>query len=185
LRFLALAGTAVLWASAFPAIRVAVDGVGVAALSFVRPAVSTAARWFAGRIGDRRGEARLVLPALLASATGVLAMALTGSAVAVLGGVALFGAGFGVAQNATLSLMYARVPVSGYGTVSALWNLAYDGGMGIGAVGHGAAAARTCYPAAFALTAAVMLGRCSRPSGTAGPVVPGGAAPVLDRRCGC
>jgi hypothetical protein len=55
----------------------------------------------------------------------------------------VFGAGFGVAQNATLTLMYARVPESGYGTVSALWNVAYDGGMGLGAVGFGAAAAHT------------------------------------------
>lgn len=35
-RFLALAGTVVLWASAFPAIRVGIDGLGVAALSFLR-----------------------------------------------------------------------------------------------------------------------------------------------------
>jgi hypothetical protein len=43
LRFLALAGTAVLWASAFPAIRVAVDGLGVAALSFLRLASAAVA----------------------------------------------------------------------------------------------------------------------------------------------
>ncbi len=36
LRLLALGGTVVLWASAFPAIRVGVDGLGVAALSFLR-----------------------------------------------------------------------------------------------------------------------------------------------------
>jgi len=53
--------------------------------------------------------------------------------------------------------MYARVPESGYGTVSALWNLAYDAGMGLGAAGFGAVAAQTGYPASFALTAALML----------------------------
>ncbi|MGW1887952.1 DMT family transporter [Streptomyces sp. NPDC001970] len=42
-RFLALAGTVVLWASAFPAIRVGVDGLGVAALSFLRLAVAAIA----------------------------------------------------------------------------------------------------------------------------------------------
>ncbi|MCZ4125456.1 MFS transporter, partial [Streptomyces sp. H39-S7] len=72
-------------------------------------------------------------------------------------GVTLFGIGFGIAQNATLTLMYARVPASGYGTVSALWNVAYDAGMGAGAVGYGAIGAHTGYPAAFALTAALML----------------------------
>lgn len=129
----------------------------VAAALFVQPAAATLARWFAGRIGDRRGPAGLVLPGLLLSAAGMLLTALTASPVAVLGGVALFGVGFGVAQNSTLSLMYARVPASGYGTVSALWNVGYDAGMGAGAVGFGAVAAWTGYPAAFAATAALML----------------------------
>ncbi|MEU1620007.1 MFS transporter [Streptomyces sp. NPDC005722] len=124
---------------------------------FAQPATSTVARWFAGRYGDRHDPARLVLPGLLASAAGLLLTAATGSPAAVLAGVTLFGAGFGVAQNATLTLMYARVPESGYGTVSALWNVAYDGGMGVGALAFGVAAAHTGYPAAFALTAAVML----------------------------
>ncbi|MFC9080389.1 MFS transporter [Streptomyces sp. NPDC057062] len=128
----------------------------VAVTLFAQPAMATVARWFAGRYGDRHGPARLVLPGLLASSAGLLVTSVTTSPVAVLAGVAVFGAGFGVAQNATLTLMYARVPESGYGTVSALWNVAYDGGMGLGAVGFGAAA-HTRYPAAFALTAAVML----------------------------
>lgn len=129
----------------------------VAAALFVQPAASTAARWFAGRLGDRRGPAGLVLPGLLASAAGLAVTALTGSAAAVLAGVALFGAGFGITQNATLTLMYTRVSAEGYGTVSALWNVAYDAGMGAGAVGCGAVAARTGFPAAFALTAALTL----------------------------
>ena len=129
----------------------------VAVALFVQPAASTAARWMAGRYGDRHGAARLVLPALLLSAAGMLITALTGSPVAVVAGVAVFGIGFGVAQNATLSLMYARVPASGYSTVTALWNLAYDGGMGVGAVGFGALAAWTGYPGAFAVTAVLML----------------------------
>ncbi|WP_326570392.1 MFS transporter [Actinacidiphila glaucinigra] len=124
---------------------------------FAQPATSTVARWFAGRYGDRHGPARLVLPGLLASAAGLLLTAATGSPVAVLAGVTLFGAGFGVAQNATLTLMYSRVPESGYGTVSALWNVAYDGGMGVGALAFGVTAAHTGYPAAFALTAVAML----------------------------
>ncbi|WP_369228368.1 EamA family transporter [Streptomyces sp. R39] len=38
-----MAGTVVLWASAFPAIRVGVDGQGLAALSFLRLAVAALA----------------------------------------------------------------------------------------------------------------------------------------------
>ncbi|MFI6657227.1 MFS transporter [Streptomyces sp. NPDC050523] len=125
---------------------------------FVQPAASTLFRWVAGRHGDRHGSARLVLPGLLLSAAGVLVIAATGSAIAVVAGTALFGAGFGIAQNATLTLMYARVSASSYGTVSALWNLAYDGGMGAGAAGFGILAGLTGYPWAFAVTAVLMLG---------------------------
>ena len=38
-----------------------------------------------------------------------------------------------------------------------MWNLAYDGGMGLGAAGFGVLAVHTGYPAAFALTAALLL----------------------------
>ena len=130
----------------------------VAAALFVQTAASTLTRWLAGRHGDRHGSARLVLPGLLLSAAGVLVVAPTADPVAVVAGTALFGAGFGVTQNATLALMYTRVSATSYGTVSALWNLAYDGGMGVGAAGFGVAAGLTGYPWAFALTALLMLG---------------------------
>ncbi|MGW4286910.1 MFS transporter [Streptomyces sp. NPDC004673] len=129
----------------------------VAAALFVQPAAATVSRWFAGRHGDRHGPAGLVVPGLLASAVGILVVALTDVPVAVVAGVAVFGIGFGITQNATITLMYSRVPASGYGTVSALWNVAYDAGMGIGAVGFGAVAGLTGYPWAFVLTAALML----------------------------
>jgi predicted MFS family arabinose efflux permease len=74
----------------------------------------------------------------------------------VVAGAAVFGAGFGVTQNASLTIMYDRAPESGYSAVGALWNLAYDGGMGVGAAGFGVLAPRTGYPAAFILTAALL-----------------------------
>jgi predicted MFS family arabinose efflux permease len=131
---------------------------GTAALALLlQPAVSTLTRWLAGRYGDRHGPARLVTPGVVVSAGGMLMLALTAEPIAVICGAMLFGAGFGVTQNATLSLMYTRVPATGYGTVSALWNVAYDGGMGVGAAGFGAFAAHAGYPASFALTAILML----------------------------
>lgn len=129
----------------------------VAVALFAQSAASTVARWAAGRHGDRHGPASLVLPGLVVSAAGTLLTSLTHSPVAVVVGVALFGIGFGVTQNSTLTLMYARVPASGYGTVSALWNFAYDAGMGVGAVGFGVLAGQTGYSLAFTLTAALML----------------------------
>ncbi|MFB0620383.1 MFS transporter [Streptomyces sp. AGS-58] len=124
---------------------------------FVQPAAATLACWLAGRYADRRGADALLLPGLLLSAAGTPLMALTGSPAAVIVSAALFGLGFGITQNATSTLMYARVPAAGYGTVSALWNCAYDAGMGAGAVAFGWLAAGTGYPWAFALTAVVML----------------------------
>lgn len=132
-------------------------GTVVAVALFVQPAASTAARWAAGRYGDRHGPARLLVPGLVLSAGGLSITAVTGSPVAVLVGVAVFGTGFGIAQNATLTLMYARVPATGYGTVTALWNIAYDGGMGVGAAGFGVLAGVTGYPSALAVTAVLML----------------------------
>ncbi|MFE0514741.1 MFS transporter [Streptomyces sp. NPDC058964] len=129
----------------------------VAVALLVQPAASTAARWVAGRHGDRHGTARLVVPGLLLSAAGVLVTAATVSPVAVVAGSALFGTGFGIAQNATLTLMYTRAARSSYGTVTAVWNLAYDAGMGVGAAGFGLLAGRTGYAWAFTLTAAAML----------------------------
>ncbi|MEV0537378.1 MFS transporter [Kitasatospora sp. NPDC050463] len=168
----------------FLPLAVPAGSAGLAAVAlFVQPAASTAARWAAGRYGDRHGSERLVLPALLLSAAGTLLIALTGSPVAVVAGAAVFGLGFGIAQNATLTMMYARVSGAGYGAVTALWNVAYDAGMGVGAVAFGVLAAPLGYPQAFALTAVVMLGalapahRDRRAAAPVAPVLP--AAPVL------
>jgi predicted MFS family arabinose efflux permease len=118
---------------------------------------ATATRWWAGRFGDNHGAGRLLLPGLLASAGGLLALVLIASPVAVVLGMLLFGAGFGVTQNASLALMFDRVSPSGYDAASALWSLAYDGGLGIGAAGFGVLVMWTGYPAAFAVTAVLML----------------------------
>jgi hypothetical protein len=53
--------------------------------------------------------------------------------------------------------MIDRAPVSGYGTASALWGLAYDAGYGAGPAVFSAVVGRTGYPAAFGLTGMLML----------------------------
>jgi predicted MFS family arabinose efflux permease len=123
---------------------------------FAQPAAATAARWAAGRIGDRHGQARLLFPGVLLSALGMAMLATAPVTVLVAGGAACFGTGFGLLQNATLAMMYARSP-GGYSAVSAIWNAAYDAGMGAGAAGIGLLATRTGYPAAFLITAAMVL----------------------------
>lgn len=123
----------------------------------VQAAASTTTRWWAGWHGDRHGPSGLLIPGLLASALGMLAMFMLDNPTIVLLGMALFGAGIGVCQNASLALMFSRVSAPAYGTVSALWNLAIDAGVGIGAAGFGVVAAQTSYSIAFVVTAALML----------------------------
>ncbi|SDU55625.1 MFS transporter [Jiangella alkaliphila] len=128
-----------------------------AAALLVQPATSTATRWVAGRLGDRYGQGRLLVPGLVLSGLGLLGVTATGVPAAVIAGAGVFGAGFGVLQNATLALMYTRVRPEGYGTVSAIWNAAYDIGMAVGATGAGLIAAGAGYPVVFALTAALLI----------------------------
>jgi drug/metabolite transporter (DMT)-like permease len=73
-RSLALAATVVLWASAFPAIRVGVPGLGVAGLSVARLAVACAAlALVAPFLGVRRPRRRDLPQIALCGATGMSA----------------------------------------------------------------------------------------------------------------
>ena len=124
---------------------------------FANTVATTLARWSAGRYGNRLGQMSLLMAGVVAAALGMFAMAFTAEAGAVAAGAVLLGLGFGAAQNASLTLMFERVSASGYDIVSAVWNLAYDAGMGLGAAGFGVIAVRTGYGEAFAAVAALML----------------------------
>jgi predicted MFS family arabinose efflux permease len=123
----------------------------------VHAATATAARWWAGRYGDRHGPARLVVPGMAVTAAGLLVLAIDAEPAAVLIGAAVFGAGFGVVQSATMAVMLERVQPSGYGLVSALWNLGYDAGYGIGAAGFGALVGAAGFQAGWAILAVLVL----------------------------
>jgi predicted MFS family arabinose efflux permease len=53
--------------------------------------------------------------------------------------------------------MYSRVPAGGEGTVSAIWNAAYDLGMAAGALCAGPVVGLAGYSVTFGLSAAIML----------------------------
>ena len=114
-------------------------GSDLAALALlVQAAAATVTRWLAGRYADRHPAPNLLLLGVLAVAAGMLCLVLSRPAPpSVLAGMILFGVGFGVAQSASLTQMFDRVPASGYGTVSAVWNMGYDVGWGAGAAGIG------------------------------------------------
>ncbi|MGR6915327.1 MFS transporter [[Actinomadura] parvosata] len=155
-----VAGLALVFAAATTATGVLVTFLPLAgtpelasAALLVQSLATPAARWWAGRHGDRRGSAGLLAPGVLACAAGVALQAWPGGPVVVVAGMALFGAGFGVLQNATLALMFERGEAA---RVSALWNLAYDAGMGVGAMGFGLVLGHTGYAAGFGLVALIV-----------------------------
>ena len=120
----------------------------------VSAVTATLSRWRAGRHGDRHGHARLLTPALIVAALGMAAMIWLASPVLILVSMAVFGAGFGVIENATFALLIERLPEA---KASAVWNFAYDAGYGAGPAVFGLFAARTGYPVAFALTGILVL----------------------------
>ncbi len=133
------------------------SGSTAAAGLLAQALTATAGRWWEGRPGDRHGHARLLVPGLVASSFGMIMMTWLAFPAAVIAGMCLFGAGFGIIQNATLALMIDRMPASGLGTASALWNLAYDAGYGAGPAVFGLFVGHTGYPAAFAFTGLLVL----------------------------
>ena len=120
----------------------------------VQAITATLSRWQAGKRGDRYGHARLLIPALAVAALGMAAMVALGSTVMIFVGMVLFGAGFGVIENATFALLIEQLPEA---KASALWNLAYDAGYGAGPAVFGLICVRTGYPAGFALCGALIL----------------------------
>ena len=124
----------------------------------VQAVAATGSRWWAGWHGDRHGSARLLVPAVVISGTGMLLIGASASTPAVVIGMLLFGSGFGIAQNSSLTLLYERVVPAQFDSVSAIWNLAYDSGLGLGAALFGILASRTGYSIGFGVTGIVILG---------------------------
>ena len=140
--------------SFLPIARGVPSGIASAAL-LVQSIAATLSRWQAGRHGDRYGHARLLIPALVLAALGttiLLWLAAPGGDLR--GHGACSAPAFGVLENATLALLIEQQPEA---RASALWNLAYDAGYGLGPVAFGLFIVRTGYPAAFALTSVLVL----------------------------
>jgi predicted MFS family arabinose efflux permease len=127
----------------------------VAPALLVQAGTATFGRWWAGR-HDRHGTIRLLIAGAVTATVGLLGFVPVGRPVAVLAGAAAFGFGFGVAQNASISLMFRSVPDSARDTASAVWNIAYDAGMGVGAAAFGLLVGITGFPVGFALAAALI-----------------------------
>ncbi len=112
---------------------------------------SAAARWGSGRFVDRSGPEGAMIGGIALTAFATLLLAFHGD-IAVIAGMVLSGAAFGVLQTASLAQLLSRTTASEVDGASALWNAAYDAGLGLGGFAIGILATISGYPAAFAMT---------------------------------
>lgn len=116
---------------------------------------SAAARWAVGRSIDRRGPTQALAIGVAQTIAGLFCLAIYGD-VPVLAGMAFCGIGFGILQSASLAVLLQRCAPAEMDGASALWNAAYDAGLGVGGLAFGVLATTTSYPAAFLLAAATL-----------------------------
>lgn len=151
-----LAGGALL--TYLPIVRPSGTTATVAVLAF--GATGALCRWLVGGLADRIGV-RLLLPASSAIAIlGLVIVAVSlvdgGSAVAVIIGAAILGAGYGAVQNLTLVTAFARAGNNHTHTASSVWNMGFDGGTALGAAVVGVAAVGMGTSATFLVFAALV-----------------------------
>jgi len=98
------------------------------------------ARWQAGTFSDRYGPQTFIWPLVLLTTIGMSVLAWgvrdpqdTG-AVALLVGATLVGISYGALQNLTLVVAFQAVSRPHYGSASAVWNIGFDAGTGLGSV---------------------------------------------------
>ncbi|MFJ3759359.1 MFS transporter [Streptomyces sp. NPDC090080] len=121
-------------------------------------AATVLSRLGAGWLIDRYGGRPILVPAGLATALGTAAGAASHTPVLLVGGAAVFGAGFGAVQSATLvlALRAAGDRPEGLGVAGVAWNIAFDGGTGIGSLAGGPVLLLGGPPVLFPATAALL-----------------------------
>lgn len=115
-------------------------------------------RLLAGFVGDRYGTGRILFIAAGASAAGagLMALSLDRSPATLVIGASLLGAGFGAGQNDSFVATIERLGRDNSGTASTIWNAAYDGGIGAGAIVVGGAIGHLGYAYGFLTLAGAM-----------------------------
>lgn len=118
-------------------------------------------RWGVGHLSDRVGARRLMWPVVLVTIAGLTATAWAvagdGREGMLLTGMALVGIAYGALQNLTLGAAFAAVPRRDQVVASAVWNIGFDAGTGLGAVVVGLLASAFSFPPALLAAAALAL----------------------------
>jgi MFS family permease len=114
-------------------------------------------RSVSGPLLDRIDERWVIIPSLVAGAAGLVLLTFGGIPWVVLAG-GLYGAGYGMAQTASILAMLQGIPRTAAAVVSGWWNFAVDGGIGIGALTLAPLAAWLGYRSMFLVLAGVLIG---------------------------
>lgn len=136
-----------------------VGGFAVAGL-FALTACAAIARWLVGGPADRFRHLAFQPPLLLIGASGLALCVwsmLGGGGAALVGGMALTGVAYGALQNVTLIESFAAVGPRHRDVASAVWNIGFDCGTGIGALVVGFIAAGTDFSVALATTSVLCI----------------------------
>lgn len=130
----------------------------VVAMLVALNATAALSRWRIGSLADISGPRPFVAPLVVVGALGTAVVALgvrQESPVMLLVASAVLGIAYGGLQNLTLLLAFAAVERERYGTASAVWNIGFDLGTGLGSVLIGAIAAGAEFPTALLVAAAI------------------------------
>ena len=145
---------------------------------------STAAlsRWRMGALADRSGPERFVWPLVVLSSAGMALIAWSVGdpaatvATALLVGMAVVGVAYGGLQNLTMLITFNAVQRRHYSQASAVWNIGFDAGTGLGSVLVGLVAAGTSFGASMMVVAGACLATLplalARPRGRTGVTSP-------------
>lgn len=141
-----------------PARGAALSGIMLGLVNFA----AMISRYYSGRVMDRKGEPGSVLiPFQISAAIGVFMIAVIlflelpvwTMAIAAM----FYGAGFGAVQNESLTMMFYRLPRAKASQASAIWNIAFDGGTGIGSTFYGMVLTTMAFAPMFGLASAVIM----------------------------
>jgi len=134
-----------------------VSGPGAAQIAFALLLASAAlvlGRLAAGFLGDRASSGHLLTASVLITAAGLalIAAALPSAPWTLPAGATAVGAGFGACQNDSFVMTIERLGPARTATATTIWNMAYDGGLGLGAVILGWIIGTAGYARAFLIT---------------------------------
>jgi len=117
-------------------------------------------RWRIGHAADRWGAHRFLWPLVLLTVASMSLAAVAvrhESEVLFIVAAAALGCAYGGLQNLTLVLAFAAVDPARYGTASAVWNIGFDIGSGVGSVLVGFIAVAFGFPTGLLVAGAIAL----------------------------